>query len=402
MKIYLDVALIIIVAKLLGLVMRRLKLPEVIGALLAGLILGPNLIGVVEESELLSGLSSIGVVLIMFGAGLETNLKQIKAAGKPSVIITFAGVILPMGLGFLVACLFNGGFNTGRDQMLDNLYYGVILTATSVAITVATLKELGKLTDRAGTSILSAAVLDDIIGLVILTVVIGQKNPDSSIGKTLLFTALFFVFVVVCGFIINKLYKMLEKRYEHHRRMAILGVFVCLFFAYAAEAWFGLAEIVGAFMAGVVFSDTKDAKYVEKHVDESLFLLFSPIFFAHIGIAATFGSFGGNMVWLGICFVLVGLLGKLAGCSLSARACGYTSRESLRVGLGMMARAEVALITTQKGIEAGFISEDFMPFVIALVLISSLLTPILLKLTYRNDPAEQLISAPSVPSAKEQ
>lgn len=382
-SIFFSLALILFLSKALGLVMRKLKLPEVIGALLAGLILGPNLLGWVRDSDLLSGISQIGVVFIMFSAGLETDLKQIRSAGKPSVVITLLGVIVPMALGFGAACLFRGVGD--REKMIQNLYYGVILTATSVALTVATLKELGKLNGKVGTSVLSAAVLDDVIGLVILTVVIGQSVPGARVADTVLNTLFFFVLAVAIGIIINQIFKIMEHKYEHHRRLPILGLCTCLLFAFIAENLFGLAEIVGAFIAGVIFSDTRDAKYIERRVDQSSYMLFSPIFFAHISIACRFQNFDSKLIAFGLCWVLVGFAGKFIGCSAGAKMCGFSGEDSVKVGIGMMARAEVALITTQKGVNAGLIPSDFMPFVIILVIVGSIMTPILLKLSYRKE-----------------
>ena len=382
-SIFFSLALILFLSKALGLVMRKLKLPEVIGALLAGLILGPNLLGWVRDSDLLSGISQIGVVFIMFSAGLETDLKRIRSAGKPSVVITLLGVIVPMALGFGAACLFRGVGD--REKMIQNLYYGVILTATSVALTVATLKELGKLNGKVGTSVLSAAVLDDVIGLIILTVVIGQSVPGARVADTVLNTLFFFVIAIAVGIIINQVFKIMEHKYEHHRRLPILGLCTCLLFAFMAENLFGLAEIVGAFIAGVIFSDTRDAKYIERRVDKSRYLLFSPIFFAHISIACRFQNFDSKLIAFGLIWVLLGFAGKFIGCSAGAKMCGFSGEDSVKVGIGMMARAEVALITTQKGVNAGLISSDFMPFVIILVIVGSIMTPILLKLAYRKE-----------------
>lgn len=382
-SIFFSLALILFLSKALGLVMRKLKLPEVIGALLAGLILGPNILGWVRDSDLLSGISQIGVVFIMFSAGLETDLKQIRSAGKPSVVITLLGVIVPMALGFGAACLFRGVGD--REKMIQNLYYGVILTATSVALTVATLKELGKLNGKVGTSVLSAAVLDDVIGLIILTVVIGQSVPGARVADTVLNTLFFFVIAIAVGIIINQVFKIMEHKYEHHRRLPILGLCTCLLFAFMAENLFGLAEIVGAFIAGLIFSDTRDAKYIERRVDQSSYMLFSPIFFAHISIACRFQNFDSKLIAFGLIWVILGFAGKFIGCSAGAKMCGFSGEDSVKVGIGMMARAEVALITTQKGVSAGLISSDFMPFVIILVIVGSIMTPILLKLAYRKE-----------------
>lgn len=382
----LDLTLILLSTKLLGLLMKRIKVPEIVGALLAGILLGPSMLNWVKDSEALDIIAKIGVLLIMFSAGISTNIKQIKSTGKASLLITILGVILPLGLGYLVACIFNG---FGRDKLISNMYYGVLLTATSVTITVATLKELGKLSSRVGTAVLSAAILDDIIGLIILTIFIGFKNPDVNSWKIILNTFLFFLFAFAVGIVSYFLFKFLERKYPSYRRLVILGLVLCFFYSYAAEKWFGLADITGAFFAGIVLSNIKSTNYIERRVDISTYMIFGPVFFASIGIKTALQSFELSMLWFGILFIIAGLFGKFAGCAIGAKICHFTNRESLMVGIGMMARAEVILITAQKGIEANLLPVKFMPFVIMLVIISSLLTPILLKVVYKSEPPEQ-------------
>lgn len=388
MQIFRDLILILLSTKILGIAMRRIKVPEVVGALLAGVIIGPTLLNLVHPSTVLDIFAEIGVVLIMFSAGTETNLKQIKESGKASVIITAFGVVVPFALGYVVASLFNGGFNVSSDVMIANMFYGVMLTATSVTITVATLKELGKLSTRVGTSILSAAVLDDIIGIIILTVFIGLKDPSVDPVKICINIVLFFIFAIIAGLIIRKCLTMLENRFHRKRRMVIVALIVCFAFSYVAEEYFGLADITGAFFAGIVFSDLKDSKYLEHRLDISSYMIFSPVFFASIGVNTVVSNINMEMVWFGLCFVIVGLLSKFIGCSFASKISGFTNVEALRVGLGMMTRAEVILITAQKGIDAGFLKQEFMPFVIMVVIISSFATPIFMKMSYKKELAE--------------
>lgn len=385
MQIFRDLIIILLSTKILGIVMRKIKVPEVVGALLAGVLIGPTMLGLVQPSEVLDIFAEIGVVLIMFSAGTETNLKQIKESGKASVIITAFGVIVPLALGYVVASLFNGGFNVSSDVMIANMFYGVLLTATSVTITVATLKELGKLSTRVGTSILSAAVLDDIIGIVILTIFIGLKDPSASPIKMCINIVLFFIIAIIGGIIIRKCMKMFEKTFHHKRRMIIVALIVCFAYSYVAEEFFGLADITGAFFAGIMFSDLKDSKYLEHRLDISSYMIFSPVFFASIGVNTTISGFGMELVWFGLLFVVAGLLSKFLGCSFAAKLSGFTNVEALRVGLGMMTRAEVILITAQKGVDAGFLNTEFMPFVIMVVIISSFATPIFLKMSYKKE-----------------
>lgn len=392
LQIFYDLILILLFTKVFGLFMRKIHIPEVVGALLAGVLLGPTVLGFVRGSEMLDIFAEIGVVLIMFTAGTETNLKQIKASGKASIVITALGVIVPMGLGYVVASLFSGGFAVSGEQTLTNLFYGVMLTATSVTITVATLKEMGKLSTRVGTSILSAAVLDDIIGIVILTFFIGVKTPGTDPVKIIINILLFFLVAAVGGYILRKIFHKIEEWFSGTRRIVIFALIVCLGFSYMAEKFFGLTDITGAFFAGIIFSDLKDSEYLEHRMDITSYMIFSPVFFACIGINTVITGFSPNLIWFGIAFVAVGLASKFIGASVGALSCGFSKSEAAGVGIGMMCRAEVILITAQKGTSIGFLSQDFMPFVILLVIVSSFATPILLKLTYKNEPPAPITS----------
>lgn len=385
LQIFYDLILILIFTKVLGLLMRKIHVPEVVGALLAGVLLGPTVFGLVGQSDMLDIFAELGVVMIMFTAGTETNLKQIKASGKASAVITAFGVVVPFALGYVVASLFNGGFAVDFDTMLSNMYYGVLLTATSVTITVATLKELGKLQTRVGTSILSAAVLDDIIGIIILTVFIGMKSPDVNPIKMAVSIVLFFILTYAVGSIIRKIYHKMEDYTPGTRRNVIFAFVTCLAFSYAAERFFGLADITGAFFAGIIFADLKESKHLEHRVDIASYMVFSPVFFASIGINTVLDGFNMNMLWFGLTFVAVGLLSKFTGAGTGSLLCKYSKREAIQVGLGMMCRAEVILITAQRGVSIGFMNQQFMPFIILLVIVSSFITPILLKVSYKKE-----------------
>lgn len=390
-KLYLDIAIILFSTKFLGIVLKRIGLPEVVGAILAGFILGPTLLGVVKGGDFLQGLAEIGVVLIMFTAGMETNIKQIKETGKASFYITILGVIVPIGMGFVLACLFNGGFNAPADQLLNNLFIGVVLTATSVSITVATLKEMGKMSGKIGTSIVSAAILDDIIGLIILSFMISVKDVGVNPLTVLLNTFLFFIFAIVFGFIMHMFFIYLSKKYPHNRRMSIFSLGFCFLMVFIAENIFQISDITGAFIAGIVISNIKTTKYIESRIDISAYMLFAPIFFASIGINSVFGAFDVNLLLFGILFIIVGIFSKIIGCGIGAKISGYPIIPSLFVGIGMMPRAEVMLIAVQKGIDKGFMDYAFMPYILGLVIISSLIAPILLKLTNKYKEIEPLL-----------
>lgn len=384
-RIFLTLAIILFATKFLGILMRRLGLPQVVGAILTGLLLGPFLLGehaIITTSTELKVLAEIGVIMIMFSAGLDTNLKEIKQNGKASLIITLLGVFVPLGLGYVVAGLF---FGFGSEHTLKNVFVGVILTATSVGITVEVLKEMGKLKGKVGVSILSAAILDDIIGIVILTIIIGIGSGEGNVnyGQLALNVVGFFVFAISVGIICHYLFKWMGKKYPNKRRVPIISLAICFAFAFIAEEAFGIADITGAYMAGIMLSNMQETQYVERKVDINSYMIFSPVFFCNIGLSATLDNFTWSVMGFAVCFVIAGLLAKFIGCGVGAKMCKYTWRESAQVGLGMMARGEVCLIVATKGIDAGLLDPTYLTAAILLVVVSSLLTPILLKLAYK-------------------
>lgn len=391
-SVLLPLAMIMATSKFLSKAASKINMPQVVGMLLAGVIIGlvnyiPNQQILTETSmEGIGFIAKLGVILIMFSAGLETDVKQIKSIGAPAMVITAAGVIVPMGLGFVVACLFNGGFSAGKEVLLDNLFYGVILTATSVSVSVATLKELGKLNSKVGTTVIAAAIIDDIIGVIVLSFVIAMKGTNGQTQsplRVIILTALFFVAAGLFGTCAKQIMQVVEKRYPHHRLLPIFGMATCFFFAYASEKWFGVADITGAFAAGLFLSRNPESNYIDRRADIMSYMIFTPVFFANIGMTVKFNSINTSMILFGICFILAGLLGKVLGCSGASLLCKYSHKDSLRVGVGMMARAEVALVCAQKGVENGMINSAIMPFILMLIIISSFVTPMILKKSYK-------------------
>ena len=393
-SVLLPLALIMGGSKILSKLCEKLNLPQVVGMLLTGVIIGfinyiPNQQILTETSmEGIGFIAKLGVILIMFSAGLETDIKQIKSVGAPAMVITLAGVAVPMGLGFVVACLFNGGFNSGYETMLDNLFYGVVLTATSVSVTVATLKELGKLNSKVGSTGIAAAIIDDIIGVIVLSFVIAMKGDGTNSTpplKIVIMTALFFAAAAVFGTVATKVLAAVEKRFPHHRLLPIFGMAVCFFFSYASEKWFGVADITGAFAAGLFLSKNPESEYIDRKSDIMSYMIFTPVFFANIGMTVKFDSIKTGMILFGLCFILAGLSGKVIGCAGASLLCRYDFKDSVRVGLGMMARAEVALVCAQKGVENHMINSNIMPFILILIILSSFVTPMFLKMSYKKE-----------------
>ncbi len=380
-----DLAIIIAAAELFGLLARKIKLPQVVGQIVAGLLIGPCLLGWTSNTEYIKIFAEVGVILLMFSAGLETNIKTLIKTGPIALLMAFMGVLVPLGLGTLLTQMFYGWDAIGSIAFFKAMFIGVIMTATSVSITVQTLKELGKLKTELGTTIVSAAIIDDVIGIVVLTVVLGAAEGSSSgVGMILLKTLLFFVLAAALGFVLYKLFAFLDKRYPHMRRIVIFSIALCFALSYVAEEYFGIADITGAYVAGVILCNIQDSHYVDRRVNITSYLFFGPIFFASIGLKTDISKMTWELAAFSICFVIVAIVGKIIGCGFAAKVTKHTWKESLICGVGMMTRGEVALIVAQKGLDAGIIAaEDFTP-VILLIIFTSVLTPVLLKLMFKN------------------
>ena len=380
-----DLAIILISAKLLGLAAKKLKAPQVVGQIAAGLIIGPSLLGFVQQSDFLAMLAEIGVVILMFSAGLETNLRELVKTGPVAVTIACAGVFVPLALGTALYGCFYGFSPIGSDEFLKGLFIGTIMTATSVSITVQALRELGHLKGRVGTIIVSSAIIDDVIGIIVLTFVIGFKSADAKPLDVVIKTALFIVFSFAVGFAVYLLFKFLDKRSFHHRRIPIFGLALCLTMAFCAEKFFGIADITGAYVAGIILCNLRDAEYIAGKMDISGYMLFGPVFFASIGLKTSFDGFSMRLLWFSLAFVAVALLSKIIGCGAAAKVWKFNNKDALKVGVGMMTRGEVALIVAQKGLAVGMVTSEYFTSVILLILCSSVASPILLKLLYRGE-----------------
>ena len=380
-----DLAIILIFAKFFGIMARKCKAPQVVGEILAGLLIGPSLLGLVDQSDFLIQMAEIGVVLLMFSAGLETNLKDLIKTGPIACLIACAGVFVPLVGGSLLYMGFYGVSPWGSDEFYKAVFIGVIMTATSVSITVQALKELGKLKGKVGTTILSAAIIDDVIGIVVLTFVIGFKSPDSNPGKVVINTVLFFVFAFIVGYISYKIFKKVDERYPHTRRIPIAGLAYCFALAYIAEHYFGIADITGAYVAGIILCSIRDSEYIAEKMDINSYMMFGPVFFASIGLKTSIDNVNVDIILFSIGFVLVALITKIIGCGLISKCCGFDNNDSLKIGIGMMTRGEVALIVSQKGLSVGLLSPVYFTSVILLIIISSVVTPIILKILYAKE-----------------
>lgn len=386
-EVFKDLAIILVAAKLFGLIARKFKTPQVVGEIIAGLIIGPSLLGWVETTDFLSEMAAIGVVLLMFTAGLETDLKDLKETGVTAFFVALMGVLTPLVFGTVMYLCFYGFDGFGTEKFLEALFIGTIMTATSVSITVQALRELGYLKGKLGTTIVSAAIIDDVIGIIVLTIVLGMKNGGSSILETLIKTLLFFILAVGAGVIVYRLFKAYDKKYPHTRRIPIMGLAFCLVLSYVAEKYFGIADITGAYVAGVILCNMRDSEYIAEKMDINSYMLFGPVFFASIGIKTNIREFTLDILLFSVVFVIVALLSKIIGCSLVGKIAGFNWPDSLKMGVGMMTRGEVALIVSQKGLAAGMIEPVYFMSVIMLIIVSSIATPMILKSLFTKYPS---------------
>lgn len=392
MEIFRNLAIIIFAAEFMGLLAKKCKAPQVVGQIIAGLLIGPAIFNIVQPSDFLNQMAEIGVVLLMFSAGLETDLKELIRTGPLALAVACVGVAVPLLGGFvLFSLLMYGGFpEVGSNEFFRALFIGSIMTATSVTISVQTLRELGHLKGKIGTLILSAAIIDDVIGIIVLTFVIslsgGDTSGNSSIGKVLLQILLFFIVTIGVGILVYKLFKLLNKKYEHRRRIPIFGLAFALLMSFVAEEFFGIADITGAYAAGIILSSIKDSDYVAQKMDISSYMIFGPIFFVNIGLKTSFADMTGELVVFSILFVIVSLITKVIGCGLTAKLAKNSWKDSLKVGVGMMTRGEVALIVASKGLNVGLMDQKYFVAVILLIICSSIVTPIVLKLLYKGEP----------------
>lgn len=380
----LDLALILLSTKLLGILTGKFQMPRVVGALLAGLVLGPAMFNVLSETEFLSQLSELGVIVILFTAGMGTDLRELKNAGKAGFLVALCGVLVPMAMGTGFGWLAGRAGWLPGNTLLENVFLGTILTATSVSITVETLKELGRLDTQVGSTILAAALIDDVLGLVALTVVASMAGDRSGLVLVLLKIVLFFVFAIVAAFGGIWLFRKIisHAHQKNLRRYPVFAFVICLLLAYCAEEFFGVADIIGAFVAGLVVACTSKASYIRSKFEPLSYLLLTPVFFAGIGIKVELPKLNGGLVAFSLFMLLTAILSKVIGCGLGAKMCGFCTTECIQVGAGMACRGEVALIVANRGLSMGVLSQTIMTPIVITVVGCAVLTPLLLKLAF--------------------
>lgn len=373
------IAIILLSTKVLGLVSEKVNMPQVVGALIAGLLLGPSCFGLVGESDFLIKAAEIGVIILMFNAGLDTDVKELKHTGFSAFVIATIGVIVPFFGGAGCYLLFSP--EPDSLKMIKAAFIGVVLTATSVSITVETLREIGKLKSKVGTAIMAAAVIDDVLGIIVLTVLTGFTDSSVEPLTVLLRILAYFVCLVIVAFIIRKCFGGLRKKeLREHKRLAIYALAFCFALSYISERFFGIADITGAYFAGLMLSDHDETReYIVLRTNTMSYMLFSPIFFASIGIKTELAGLDTNLILFAVALTVVAILTKIIGCGIGAKITGFKTYDSISIGLGMVSRGEVALIVAQKGSMAGLIAGNLFPAVVLVVIVTTLITPLLLK-----------------------
>ena len=388
----LFLSIIMISTKILGLFTRKIHMPAVVGALFAGVILGPSCLNLItltgDTGVFLEQMAELGVILLMFNAGLETDLSELKKNGVASFVTALIGVIVPLIGGFLGYAFFFHTDFSDYDEVLKAVFVGVVLTATSVSITVETLREMGKLKGKVGTTILGAAVIDDIIGIIVLTIVTSLKDTSVSPITVVLKIVLYFVFIAVLIFVLTKLKVFVEEQ-DEKRRTAIICVALCFILSYISEEYFGIADITGAYFAGLMLCTMKVGPYVARRCEIPSYLIFSPVFFASVGLKVTLGGMDASIWIFAIILLVIAILSKVVGCGLGAKICGCTGKEAFQVGIGMISRGEVALIVAQKGYASGMLDDVLFAPIVLVVIVTTLITPILLKLVMKDNDSEK-------------
>lgn len=375
---FVSIAIILLTTKILGAMTHKVNMPQVVGALFAGVIIGPSCLGLIEETDFISKTAEIGVVLLMFTAGLDTDMHQLKKNSVACFVIAAIGVIVPLVGGTAAYYFYFEPGYTDYESILKAVFIGVVLTATSVSITVEALREMGKLDGKVGNAILGAAVIDDIMGIVVLTIVISLKDESVSIAsillKILLYAALMIMIAYICKSFKNVIDANLGKQ-----RITTYVLASCFLVAYASEAYFGIADITGAYLLGLFLSQHEIKHEVAKKLSAPSYLFFSPIFFASVGLKVSLDGFSSDLLTFSLILLVVAILTKIIGCGLGAKVCGFDTHESIQVGVGMISRGEVALIVAQKGYAIGLIDANMFPPIVIVVIATTIITPIVLK-----------------------
>ncbi len=373
-NIFLKLAIIIILSKLLGAVSRKIKQPPVIGMLLLGIFLGPTVLHLIEPCHIILWIGRIGVLILLFEAGLETDIKRIKNESKQALLPAAGGILLPFISGFLLSYFF-------KHNIFESLILGVIFTATSVSVSVMTLMDLGKMRGVEGRCIVNAAILDDIVGILLLTIIFGLTLNVGSGSSNLIIPIVkiigFFVLVIGIGFFLLKPFFLNLKKLLLDNVVLSLAIVVLLIYSWFAEIT-GLAAITGAYFAGLFIGQTEYKHSIQEGVSVLGKAFFVDVFFVGIGLEFNLFDLKAEPLFV-IAFVFLAIFGKILGSGLGAKLAKFDFIRSFRIGAGMIPRGEVALIVANMALGRGLITTDILSATILLVIFSAIITPFLLK-----------------------
>lgn len=366
----LQLAIILIASKITGNLSVKLGQPSVLGKLLVGIILGPSVLGIVNETETLAEISQIGVILLMFIAGLETDIDEFKRTGKASTFVGFGGIIVPLVLGYFAGIIL-GITNT------ESWFLGLLLSATSVSISVQALKEMNRLKTPEGATILGAAVIDDVIVIIALAFLMSFAGGDVNLTIVILKKVLFFAGAILVSWKVVPWFLKKFASLKVTETVISSALIICFLSAYLAE-YAGVAAIIGAYIAGVAISLTDFKHEVFEKTETISYSIFVPVFFTSIGITAQFSGVSQNIVLILILSVFA-ILTKLIGSALGAKIAGFGWNSSLGIGSAMVSRGEVALIIAAIGLESNLLSQEMFAVIVVVVLITTIVTPPLMK-----------------------
>ncbi|WP_085524294.1 cation:proton antiporter [Tuberibacillus sp. Marseille-P3662] len=382
----LELAIILIAAKLAGNLSVKLGQPSVLGQLMVGILIGPAILGWVDKNHFIEEISTLGVILLMFIAGLETDLKEFKKSIKASTFVGFGGIILP----------FVGGYYSGTLlglTLFESLFFGLVLTATSVSITVQVLREMDKLKTKEGMTILGAAVLDDIAVIILLAFLMSFMGGEVSLTMVVVKKVMFFSIAILVAWKGVPWAMRILSQMKVPQAPVGAALIICLLFAFFAE-YTGVAEIIGAYLAGIAIGMTNFQKEMIEKIEVLSYSFFVPIFFVGIGFAADLNGLGGY-VWMIIGLSMLAIFAKLIGSGFGAKLAGLGWLGSLRVGAGMVSRGEVALILAALGLEQQLISSEMFTVLIIVILVTTIVTPPLLKLFFKEEKVQQEVNISS-------
>ncbi|RKF51516.1 sodium:proton antiporter [Bacillus wiedmannii] len=371
---FFQIALILLSTKLAGDLSVRLGQPSVLGKLIVGIVIGPAILGWIENSELLTQLSNVGVILLMFMAGLETDLEELNANRNSSLAVALGGILLPFVGGYV------SGLVMGMEQG-NAVFLGLLLCATSVSISVQTLRDLGKMKTRESTTMLGAAVFDDILVVILLAFAMSFLGTDDvNLTMVILKKVVFFASIILIGWKgVPAIMRWLSPL-RVSESIVSAALIICFSFAYFGEL-LGIAGIIGAFAAGIAISQTNYKHEVEKKVEPIAYAMFVPVFFVSIGMNITFDGIG-NQIWFILALTIIAVLTKLIGCGFGARMTGFDAKSSAIIGAGMVSRGEVALIIAGTGLSSGLLAQDYFTAIVIVVILTTMITPPMLKYTF--------------------